>query len=139
MHVFNCADITCRHNDSTFWDCAVALWLASLIRMHLHGDLGPAWGTVRTRSLASLFTLSFFVLSLHPVVLCPVASHCRSLSCRFTLSFSVLSLHPVVLCPVSLPCRSLSCLFTLSFFVLSLHPVVICPVSPMSEDAGAWC
>ena len=119
--------------------CTVVSWFINLIHTHMHASLSPAWGTVRIGPSASLLTLSFFVKSPHPVVLCQVSSPCRSLSSLLTLSFFVKSPHPVVLCQVSSPCRSLSSLLTLSFFVKSPHPVVLCPVSPMSEDACAWC
>ena len=33
--------------------------------MHMHAGSSPDWGTVRTGPLASLLTLSFFVLSRH--------------------------------------------------------------------------
>ena len=42
---------------------AVASWFVTLIRMHMHAGSSPDWGTVRTGPLASLLTLSFFVLS----------------------------------------------------------------------------
>ena len=42
---------------------AVASWFITLIRMHMHAGSSPDWGTVRTGPLASLLTLSFFVLS----------------------------------------------------------------------------
>ena len=42
---------------------AVASWFVTLIRMHMHAGSNPDWGTVRTGPLASLLTLSFFVLS----------------------------------------------------------------------------
>ena len=45
------------------WYCAVASWFVTLIRMHMHAGSSPEWGTVRTGPLASLLTLSFFVLS----------------------------------------------------------------------------
>ena len=42
---------------------AVASWFVTLIRMHMHAGSSPDWGTVHTGPLASLLTLSFFVLS----------------------------------------------------------------------------
>ena len=42
---------------------AMASWFVTLIRMHMHAGSSPEWGTVRTEPLASLLTLSFFVLS----------------------------------------------------------------------------
>ena len=42
---------------------AVASWFVTLIRMHMHAGSSPEWVTVRTGPLASLLTLSFFVLS----------------------------------------------------------------------------
>ena len=41
----------------------MASWFITLIRMHMHAGSSPDWGTVRTGPLASLLTLSFFVLS----------------------------------------------------------------------------
>ena len=55
--VFHSFEVQCRMGR------AVASWFVTLIRMHMHAGSSPEWGTVRTGPLASLLTLSFFVLS----------------------------------------------------------------------------
>ena len=51
-------------------DMILVLGSYPILRMHMHTGSSPAWGTVHTEPLASLFTLSFFVLSHQCLKMC---------------------------------------------------------------------